>query len=98
MEGNSIQKGARKKDWVLTQHTFRQFLSWLFEGDSGGEKYLEMRRRLVAYFHPNETRGVSSGAPVGFGPVGVCAPGIRKKLGRAMKYFSENVLSQWKTQ
>jgi DNA-directed RNA polymerase specialized sigma24 family protein len=30
---------------------FRQFLSWLDEGtDSNGEKYLEMRRRLVAYF------------------------------------------------
>ena len=50
MEDNSIQKGARKKDWVLTQHAFRQFLSWLGEGDSSGEKYLEMRRRLVSYF------------------------------------------------
>jgi DNA-directed RNA polymerase specialized sigma24 family protein len=30
---------------------FRQFLSWLDEGvNSNGEKYLEMRRRLVAYF------------------------------------------------
>lgn len=40
-----------KKDWVPTQAAFRQFLSWLDEGvDSGGEKYLEMRRRLAAYF------------------------------------------------
>src|SRR5216683_127768 len=33
------------------QTAFRQFLQWLDEGvDSGGEKYLEMRRRLVSYF------------------------------------------------
>lgn len=30
---------------------FQRFLSWLDEGvDSGGERYLEMRRRLVSYF------------------------------------------------
>lgn len=30
---------------------FRRFLEWLDEGvDSGGEKYLEMRRRLASYF------------------------------------------------
>jgi RNA polymerase sigma factor (sigma-70 family) len=40
-----------KKDWLLTESAFRQFLNWLDEGvDSEGEKYLEMRRRLVAYF------------------------------------------------
>jgi DNA-directed RNA polymerase specialized sigma24 family protein len=40
-----------KKDWSPTAGTFHQFLHWLDEGtDSGGEKYLEMRRRLVAYF------------------------------------------------
>jgi DNA-directed RNA polymerase specialized sigma24 family protein len=40
-----------KKDWTLTQGAFRQFLSWLDEGaDSGGERYLEMRRRLALYF------------------------------------------------
>ncbi|HEY3132264.1 MAG TPA: hypothetical protein VGL91_22605 [Acidobacteriota bacterium] len=50
MEDTSIQKAARKKDWALTQHAFRQFLSWLAEGNSRGEKYLEMRRRLVSYF------------------------------------------------
>jgi len=34
-----------------TAGAFRQFLNWLDEGtDSSGEKYLEMRRRLVAYF------------------------------------------------
>ena len=34
-----------------TQSAFRDFLNWLDEGvDSNGEKYLEMRRRLVSYF------------------------------------------------
>ena len=40
-----------KKDWTPTQGSFRDFLHWLDQGvDSGGEKYLEMHRRLVAYF------------------------------------------------
>jgi DNA-directed RNA polymerase specialized sigma24 family protein len=40
-----------KKDWVPTQDAFQRLLQWLDEGsDSGGERYLEMRRRLVLYF------------------------------------------------
>jgi DNA-directed RNA polymerase specialized sigma24 family protein len=40
-----------KKDWAPTQDAFRLFLQWLDEGvDSSGERYLEMRRRLVLYF------------------------------------------------
>jgi len=40
-----------KKDWTLTEDAFRQFLKWLDEGvESHGEKYLQMRRRLVLYF------------------------------------------------
>jgi DNA-directed RNA polymerase specialized sigma24 family protein len=40
-----------KQDWVPTESAFRKFLSWLDEGkDSNGERYLEMRRRLVCYF------------------------------------------------
>ena len=50
VEDTSTQKAGRKKDWALTQHAFRQFLAWLDEGDASGEKYLEMRRRLVSYF------------------------------------------------
>ena len=47
----AITKAELKKDWLLTESAFRQFLNWLDEGvDSGGEKYLEMRRRLVSYF------------------------------------------------
>ena len=35
----------------LTQFAFHRLLAWLDDGvDSGGETYIEMRRRLVAYF------------------------------------------------
>jgi DNA-directed RNA polymerase specialized sigma24 family protein len=49
---SSVQKlGQQKKDWSLTPNAFHRLLEWLDEGeDSGGQKYLEMRRRLVAYF------------------------------------------------
>jgi len=41
----------RKKDWTPNREGFRQFLGWLDEGvESNGERYLEMRRRLVRYF------------------------------------------------
>ncbi len=41
----------KKKDWGITPNAFRRLLEWLDEGeDSGGQKYLEMRQRLVAYF------------------------------------------------
>jgi DNA-directed RNA polymerase specialized sigma24 family protein len=40
-----------KKDWTLNPEAFRQFLSWLDgDVDTSGERYLEMRRRLVHYF------------------------------------------------
>ena len=47
-----MQNAGQKKDWTLTPSAFRRLLEWLDEGaaDSGGERYLEMRRRLVAYF------------------------------------------------
>lgn len=36
---------------IITQFAFRRLLEWLDDGvDSHGERYLEMRRRLVAYF------------------------------------------------
>ena len=51
MKDISIQKAERKRDWALTESAFRQLLLWLDEGtDSGGKKYLEIRRRLVSYF------------------------------------------------
>ncbi len=46
-----MQKSEQKQIFTLTPEAFRRFLEWLDEGaDSGGGKYLEMRRRLVAYF------------------------------------------------
>jgi DNA-directed RNA polymerase specialized sigma24 family protein len=42
---------GKKKDWALTQSAFRRLLEWLDEGtNSGGQKYEEMRRRLILYF------------------------------------------------
>jgi DNA-directed RNA polymerase specialized sigma24 family protein len=44
-------KPELKKGWVPTRSALQHVLSWLDEGvDSGGEVYLEMRRRLVSYF------------------------------------------------
>lgn len=40
-----------KRDWTGTPQAFERLLAWLDEGsDSGGEAYLQMRRRLVLYF------------------------------------------------
>jgi hypothetical protein len=37
--------------WLASRTAFRHFLEWLDEGaDSDGQKYLEIRRRLVSYF------------------------------------------------
>jgi DNA-directed RNA polymerase specialized sigma24 family protein len=42
---------SKKKDWTPTEPAFRKFLLWLDEGeDSKGERYLDMRKRLVSYF------------------------------------------------
>jgi DNA-directed RNA polymerase specialized sigma24 family protein len=46
-----MKQSQKKKDWSLTPEAFSKFLEWLDEGvDSGGQKYLEIRQRLVAYF------------------------------------------------
>lgn len=51
MRDTAISGIEWKKDWALTESAFSRFLHWLDEGiDSSGEKYLEMRRRLVSYF------------------------------------------------
>jgi hypothetical protein len=50
-------KDGLKKDWALTQVGFERFLDWIDEGThSGGEKYLEVRRRLVFYFDRKNCR------------------------------------------
>jgi DNA-directed RNA polymerase specialized sigma24 family protein len=51
MSEPSVQKAEQKKDWKLTSRAFHRFLDWLDEGtNSEGQRYLEMRWRLVAYF------------------------------------------------
>jgi DNA-directed RNA polymerase specialized sigma24 family protein len=46
-----VQKLETRRDWSLTPRAFQRLLDWLDEGNtSDGLKYLEMRRRLVAYF------------------------------------------------
>jgi DNA-directed RNA polymerase specialized sigma24 family protein len=51
MANPSFPEPLRKSEWVLTQGAFQQLLDWLDGGaDSSGERYLEIRRRLVHYF------------------------------------------------
>lgn len=51
MSERTSQGVGRKSDWALNSGAFRRLLDWLDEGAcSEGRKYLEMRRRLVAYF------------------------------------------------
>lgn len=46
-----MQKVRQKQEWVLSPGVFDTLLNWLDAGtNSSGEAYLEMRRRLVAYF------------------------------------------------
>jgi DNA-directed RNA polymerase specialized sigma24 family protein len=46
-----VQNTSLKKDWKLTSKAFEHLLEWLDEGgNSDGQAYLEMRRRLVTYF------------------------------------------------
>ncbi len=46
-----MNKGGRKRDWSLGPEAFANLLKWIDDGtDSGGERYLEMRRRLVLFF------------------------------------------------
>ncbi len=46
-----MQKVEQKKNWTLNPSAFRKFLAWLDEGvDSAGQKYVEMRQRLVSFF------------------------------------------------
>ncbi len=40
-----------QNDWTAARNIFYEFLKWLDGGvDSGGQRYLEIRRRLVRYF------------------------------------------------
>lgn len=51
MNEPSVREVEQKKNWTLSPRAFDRLLNWLDEGtNSEGEKYLEMRRRLTAYF------------------------------------------------
>jgi DNA-directed RNA polymerase specialized sigma24 family protein len=46
-----LTEEAFRKEPILTQLAFTRLLEWLDDGgDSQGERYLEIRRRLVSYF------------------------------------------------
>jgi DNA-directed RNA polymerase specialized sigma24 family protein len=46
-----VRKTEQKKGWTLTARAFDRLLNWLKESEnSEGENYLELRRRLIAYF------------------------------------------------
>src|SRR4051812_42100284 len=46
-----LTEESLRQDPTLTPLAFKRLLEWLDEGvDSCGERYLEMRRRLVSYF------------------------------------------------
>lgn len=46
-----MEKELSKKNWTMTSSAFSHLLNWLDSGEnSEGQKYLEMRHRLVAYF------------------------------------------------
>jgi DNA-directed RNA polymerase specialized sigma24 family protein len=48
---DATSPNAANKAWVPTAEVFQRFLEWLDGGvDSGGAKYVDMRRRLVWYF------------------------------------------------
>jgi DNA-directed RNA polymerase specialized sigma24 family protein len=55
----TLVQGTRlKKDWTLDREAFSRLLDWLDEGaNSEGKTYLEMRRRLVAYFDRKSCSG-----------------------------------------
>jgi DNA-directed RNA polymerase specialized sigma24 family protein len=49
--GGVISRSRHKQDWLPSAETFQRFLEWLDAGGgTPGERYLEMRRRLVEYF------------------------------------------------
>jgi DNA-directed RNA polymerase specialized sigma24 family protein len=50
-EHRSASTHQLKREWGLSESALQRLLNWLDEGlESQGETYLEMRRRLVAYF------------------------------------------------
>jgi len=58
---DNVARPVLKKSWGPGPAAFGRLLAWLDEGtDSAGERYLEMRRRLVGYFDRTEAGGSTS--------------------------------------
>jgi DNA-directed RNA polymerase specialized sigma24 family protein len=53
----SVRQSEPKKNWTLTARALDRLLNWLNEGEDGEAKYLEMHRRLIAYFDRKNCRG-----------------------------------------
>jgi DNA-directed RNA polymerase specialized sigma24 family protein len=57
VERLSVQNIQRKKEWKLSGPALERLLDWLDEGKhSGGQSYLDLRQRLVAYFDRKNCR------------------------------------------
>lgn len=55
MEEPALQSSSRRKDWTLTASAFHRLLKWLDDSETtSGQSYIELRRRLVAYFDRKE--------------------------------------------
>ena len=55
-----LRSGARKKDWTLTKEAFERLLDSLDANrERAGEKYENVRRKLIEFF---EARGSNSPA------------------------------------
>src|SRR5438876_789374 len=51
VSASPVSQGTIKREWAPDAGTFHRLLVWLDEGvDSDGRRYVDMRRRLVAYF------------------------------------------------
>jgi DNA-directed RNA polymerase specialized sigma24 family protein len=47
----NLPEPGRKNKWILSQSAFQKLLTWLDENsESGGQRYVVVRRRLVQYF------------------------------------------------
>jgi DNA-directed RNA polymerase specialized sigma24 family protein len=52
-----MQSEKLKKTWIITPKAFQNLLAWLDYGEnSDGERYLEIRRRLVYFFDRKDCR------------------------------------------
>jgi DNA-directed RNA polymerase specialized sigma24 family protein len=55
VEEPALQSSSRRKDWTLTASAFHRLLKWLDDSETtSGQSYIELRRRLVAYFDRKE--------------------------------------------